>query len=708
VQDWNRRDTLKLAATAIAMMPMEGAFAAPEMATLPWAQRTRRWMQIAYTEDNPVNCDTKFWLALFKRTHTQGVCLSAGGSVAFYPSKLPMHHRAKYLGKHDLFGDMVKACRKLNMAVIARVDPHALAPEVFAAHPEWAACTEDGKPRRHWAAPDMYVACQNNGFMFEFMPAALKEITELYAPDGFFGNRWNGSGMCWCPSCRAQFRAATGLELPRANESDEKLKQAYAAWDRERRWAQYELWNQAVKAVKPDGFFSPNGGMNDPRATLPLVTIDRQGRTGPVPVWMNGRFARQALATLGSLPVAGLFGVGYEDESHRWKDSVQAPAEIETWAHVGLAQGFRPWMCKFNGHVLDPRWVPAVEKLFDWHWRNEKYFTNTENLARVAVAHSQTSYTLQRYKLQDAQNGYAQALIESRIPFGYIDDRLLEGADRYRVIVLPNVFAMSDAQCEQIRAYVKAGGRIVATCETSLYDENGKRRANFGLSDLFGCDFAGEIDQNVKNSYLTPRPPHALVRGLENAPRIIAAVEQVHVTAHEKTLQPLTLVPSYPDLPMERAYTTTETTGIPMAFCREVGKGRVVYFPMDIDRTFWEVLSGDHLLLLRNAVEWAMGGDQPLAVTGPGLVDLAYWRQEKSLAVHLVNLTNPMTMRTAIREILPMGPYRVTLKLPAGAEPASVKLLESGKPAQYSRQGNTLSVEIPSVALHEVIAVDLA
>ena len=75
-----------------------------------------------------------------------------------------------------------------------------------------------------------------------------------------------------------------------------------------------------------------------------------------------------------------------------------------------------------------------------------------------------------------------------------------------------------------------AGGRIVATGETSLYDETGKRRANFGLADLFGCDYVKTTD-GVKNSYLTPRHPHPLTRGLEDAPRIIAATQQITVKA---------------------------------------------------------------------------------------------------------------------------------------------------------------------------------
>ena len=702
-----RRDALKLAGVFV-VMPHNPAFAMPEAAGLEWPDRAMRWMQLAYTEDNPVDYDPAFWLDLFKRTHTDGVCLSAGGSINFYPSQVPLAYRARYLGDRDTFGDMVDACRSLGLRIIARVDPHALSAEQFAAHPEWCARTEDGQPRRHWAAPDMYVTCQNGGFMFEFMPALLKEITGRYAPDGFFGNRWNGSGMCWCAVCRTQFKAATGFDLPRSNEPNDAVKRAYAAWDKERRWAQYTLWNDAVKAMKADCFFSPNYGMNDPRAHLPFVTIDRQGRTGLVPPWMNGKYAKQARGLVGALPVAGLFSIGVESETYRWKDSVQAGPEIAVWVHDGIAQGFRPWMCKFNGKVIDRRWVPVVEGIYDWHWRNEKYFRNTGNLAAVAIVNSPQSSAVDRIKAEAAQNGYCQALVESRIPFEMIDERLLGDADTFRVLVLANVFALSDAQCAQLRAYVRWGGRIVATGETSLCDENGVRRASFGLADLFGCDIAGKIDEGVKNSYLTLRRPHPLLRGLEDTPRIIAATEQLRVTARGRSEVPLTLVPSYPDLPMERVYTMEPVTDIAMAFCRTVGKGRVVYFPMNLDATFWDALAADHLALLRNAVEWAADEPAPLTVCGPGLIDVAYWRQEHSLAAHFVNMTNPMAMKGPYREIIPAGPFTVTMRLPPGTNPVSIKLLEAGTPAQYRREGDGLVVEVPRVALHEIVAVDLS
>jgi len=199
--DATRRDALLLGAGGLlALAPFEApAFAMTgDMAGLPWANNAMRWAQVAFTEEDPPSYDPNFWFDLFKKTHVEAVCLSAGGCICFYPSKVPLHYRAKYLGNRDMFGEMVKGARALNMSVIARIDPHAMSEEAFAAHPEWAACTEDGKPRRHWAAADMYVTCQNGGFMFDFMPAVLKEIADTYKPEGFFGNRWAGSGMCYC------------------------------------------------------------------------------------------------------------------------------------------------------------------------------------------------------------------------------------------------------------------------------------------------------------------------------------------------------------------------------------------------------------------------------------------------------------------------------------------------------------------------------
>jgi hypothetical protein len=132
-----------------------------------------------------------------------------------------------------------------------------------------------------------------------------------------------------------------------------------------------------------------------------------------------------------------------------------------------------------------------------------------------------------------------------------------------------------------------------------------------------------------------------------------------------------------------------------------------VYFPWDIDRTFWEVLSVDHFKLLRNALTWATNEDPPVTVIGPGVLDVTLWRQKASLTVHLVNLTNPMMMKGPLRELIPIGEQKVRVRLPEGTQAKSVRLLAAAKRPRVERSGQYLSITVPAILDHEVVAIDL-
>jgi hypothetical protein len=169
---------------------------------------------------------------------------------------------------------------------------------------------------------------------------------------------------------------------------------------------------------------------------------------------------------------------------------------------------------------------------------------------------------------------------------------------------------------------------------------------------------------------------------------------------------PLTLVPAYPDLPMEEVYPRQAKTDIPEVYLRQIGDSRIVYFPWDIDRTFWEVLCVDHGKLLSNAVEWATNEARPVTVTGPGVLDVTVWKQANSMTVHLVNLTNPMMMKGPMREILPLGQQRVQIPVPAGKQIKSLKLLRSGETPTVTESAGDITVMVPSILDFEVIAID--
>lgn len=114
----------------------------------------------------------------------------------------------------------------------------------------------------------------------------------------------------------------------------------------------------------------------------------------------------------------------------------------------------------------------------------------------------------------------------------------------------------------------------------------------------------------------------------------------------------------------------------------------------------------DHGTLLRNALEWATNEEPRLTVAGPGMLDATLWRQRDSMTVHLVNLTNPMMMKGPIRELMPVGPHQVRVRLPDGTDPKRVQLLAAGHAPQVQRDGLNLKIEVPDILDHEVVAID--
>jgi hypothetical protein len=731
--DLTRRSFLKTSAMAgaavtlgkLAVRPAEPPPAGP--AAPSWAERPMRWAQLTLVEDDPGKFDPQFWLDYLRRTHSDAVCLSAGGCVAYYPTQVPFHHRSAWLGDRDSFGELVEGCRKLGMVVLARTDPHATYDDAQAAHPDWIAVGADGKPRRHWASPEMWVTCGLGPYNFEFMTEVKREIMSRYRVDGIFINRWDGSGMCYCEHCRRNFRAATGLELPPSDDPRDPANRAFVLWRQERLFQLWALWDGAVREINPDSCVIPNtgGGANSPLdmrrigELAPTLMADRQSRTGLMAPWANGKNAKEFRAALGGKPVVGIFSVGL-DGVHRWKDAVQNAEETRLWVADGIANGMRPWFTKFGGVINDPRWLKPVEELYGWCHGAERYLRNERPLARVGVVYSQQTGWFHAEKgapnaTEDAGLGWHQALIEARIPFEMVHDRRLdpEHLAPLKTLILPNVAALSDRQCGQLRQFVARGGGLVATSETSLEDEWGARRKDFGLSDLFGATWKGSCEGPMRNAYLRLEheawPGHPLLAGLGDAPRIIHGVWRVVTEANASPSQsPLTLIPSYPDLPMEKVYARQPRTNIPQVFLRELpGGGRVAYFPWDVDRTFWEVLAVDHGALMRNAVAWATNEDPPVTVAGRGVLDVTLWRQRDSLTVHLVNLTNPMMMKGPVREVVPLGEQRVRVRLPDGLGARAVRLLVAGTAPAFTAAGGWLEVTVPSVAAHEVVAVDV-
>jgi len=90
----------------------------------------------------------------------------------------------------------------------------------------------------------------------------------------------------------------------------------------------------------------------------------------------------------------------------------------------------------------------------------------------------------------------------------------------------------------------------------------------------------------------------------------------------------------------------------------------------------------------------------------PGILDIACWRQHDCITIHLVNLTNPMLLKGPFRELIQMGPYRVRLTLPPDVAVKKVHSLATGSDLAPTLRDRELTVEVPSILLHEVLVID--
>jgi len=247
----------------------------------------------------------------------------------------------------------------------------------------------------------------------------------------------------------------------------------------------------------------------------------------------------------------------------------------------------------------------------------------------------------------------------------------------------------------------------VATGVSSLYDDAGAARADYGLADLFGAHFTGSAGaekagamQNL-HTYLRLAPErHAVVHGFEETAILPFGGMLVDQRIDPGVTVPLTFIPAFPVLPPETAWMRVENTNIPGLVLNK----RVAFLPADIDRRYAREPLPDYANLLANIVRWASEGSIPLEIQGPGVLDCSLYTQPGRVIAHVVNLT--AMGRMPVDELIPVGPLKFGVKLPEGVRGRGVKMLVSGKTAVASVANGWARVEIASVLDHEVLVIE--
>ncbi len=761
-----RRTFLKKTATASATLATLGQSAiaaerrdppSPATGAVPWYRRTLRWGQTNITEIDPARYDIGWWRTHWKRTQTQGVIVNAGGIVAYYPSRVPLHRPAQQLGGRDLFGELCRAAHDDGLVVFARMDSNRAHEEFYQAHPDWFVQDAAGRPHK---SGDLFVTCVNSPYYDEHIPAILRELVERYHPEGFTDNSWSGLGrgtICFCENCRRKFRERTGQALPRAKNWNDPTYRAWIRWNYDRRLEIWDLNNRVTKAAGgPDCIWA---GMNSGSVSgqsqsfrdylgicrrADIIMLDHQARKE------TGGF--QHIGEAGKL-IHGLLGwdklipdsmAMYQAGTPTFRLASKPAAEARMWMLDGIAGGLQPWWHHIGAYHEDRRMYRTAEPVYRWHQQHEQFLTNRQPVATVGVVWSQQNTDF--FGRDDAEvlvdlpwRGVTQALSRARIPYLPVHaDHIDRDAAQFAVLVLPNLGAMSDAQVASVRRFVQQGGGLLATGESSLGNEWGDPRPDFALGELFGAHLtnaprAGAEARRKKeatdtaHTYLRLKPerraavdgPKADNEPLVTGPRspVLRGFDETDILPFGGLLEPLrvdpgaevlmTFVPAFPIYPPETSWMRLPSTDVPgLILNSPAGGGRVAFLPADLDRRFGRDNLPDHGDLLANLIRWAAKDNIPLVVEGAGLLDCHLYQQPGRLIFHLVNLTSAGTWRQPVHELISIGPLQVRLKLPAAVRGSRGRCLVAGVDVPVAAAAGWCRFEIGSILDHEVMVIE--
>lgn len=715
----NRRSFL-LSSSALAQLRLFGAQASRAGASAaPWYATMRRCGQTNFNERDPELLNINDWMDYWSSLKLDAVLLNAGGIMAFYPTKIPYHRKSQYLGSRDLFGDFTKAAKQRNIRVVARLDCNYAYEEAWKAHPEWFELRPDGQPFRHNESPWLYKTCMFSSYFTDQMPVIIREINSLYDVDGFFTNGWPSTGRppaCYCDGCKSF--------------GDPKSPQYYRR-HLDRVLEIWKLWDDTAKRKKWDSVYVGNLGggiravtdVNRIASVAGWFNADHQGRTGSTPIWDCAQQGRVAQAVMKGRTITNVTG-SYANSRPLWRHTSKSPQEATMWMAQTTASGMVPWYHWLGGAPEDLRWREPGRAFFQWIAENERHFVNRSSIANLGVVFSQRTNAFynppgardssarggenaaDRGDVTDSLQGLYYALLEGRFLFDFVheDDLGPETLRKYKALLLPNVAMMSDKQCAQLRDYARAGGSLLASFETSRYNEWGARRDRVGLGDLFGIEAAGDIQGPNGNSYYARiEAPHEILSGFSNTKVLPGAEYRLPVKAGGNPV--LSVIPPYPAFPPEMVYTETPRTTEPAIVLRENGASRLAWLPGDVERSFWRSDNGDLSRLLRNTIQWLLGGERPIVISGDGIAELFAWRTAPGYAVHILNYTNPNMLRGWFRESYPIRNQSVRLLLPDTASIAGVRALRSGSNLPHKQTGRTVEFTIPEIVDYEVVVL---
>jgi hypothetical protein len=636
----------------------------------------------------------------------------------------------------------------------------AASPEFARAHSEWLRVNPDGKSD---AQPNFVNF--RSGYA-DWLLKQLAHVTREYGADGFWLDGYApGHLHTYDKATRDAFVVfSDGKEIPRAVKKQgparfdivhDPLSRQYLAWHEAFFTALADRMRGAIRAENPDAVLFANHSGN-------RTWYYPDAYMGEYPLRYSSAVDVSSVELYWDVPGDALYqpfiyaymqavthsrgATVWIQPSEHGISGVSSPVEIQLRGLEGPPWGVYPEFVESTGR----------EEYLELHVANvkarESWWIDSEPVSHVGVVVSDQTRALYAHGALAHYVSHAlgvfRSLMEAHWPVRLLTEMDLEDADLQgvRVLVLPNVACLSDRAVEVIRRFVRAGGGLVASHESSLLrGEDFQRRKDFALADLLRARYLGSlpVTQRVEALQLHLEKGNPIV----DDPLIRARQSTAWRNAQGPPPDqgPLALIASASEVEAAQGgavlgrfqVSDPKRSGkqFPAVISSSFGQGRVVYFAAAVDKAMFFYPDGAFRQMIVNACRWAANDVPPPAeVKGPLILATTFRRQPKEgrTIVHLLNHGSswgqhsihqklaplPEELRKELghpdspelrgtwpirEEIIPLHDIRVTCRI-AGVKRATLQPGNLNLPLHAADGG--VEVVVPRVEMHAMVVFE--
>lgn len=642
---------------------------------------------------------------------------NVGGIYAWYQSRVPYHHINEHLPQdRDLLQELIDACHRHGVKLVARFDFSKADDLAYQNHPEWFVREPDMSPRvfgamRPGAWSNLYLTCINAGYRnHETAVPVLEEVIDRYDIDGIFFNAPNYE-YCCCEACRRKYRELYGKELPMDDSAVEQnttyaIKQAKGLEPGFASRCVRDNMEQIYKAVKAKRIDLPlilyynlyKDNLDDRYATADMICTESQdvlsrGWRDLPPLWhpvLSMKFGSTVL----DRPAP--FGIIHSCPGMDWRHTGLPTAEYRFWMSGVAAGGGSLWhsVTGFGDTISDKRLLRAITEV-------------DMQIARIEGDMDGAKPRSDALLLWDGSKnaeGWADILMNNQLQFDLAAPYQVtrERLDGYPLVIAPEGFPIDDGLPGLLEKYVREGGRLI-------WEGAGGRQLS-PMAELLGISQEISTSEPLTACYWRFEPEGAALRGDEfgETPLLPHRGQTAYCRPLPGTKVLATLVPPFAPLnsvgaPPERASMLVDHTELPLCLYRQAGSGAALCLTFMLGGLAGQFRLAEHSRLGRNLVRFMLGDKQTFDMKPVNGLEAVCYEKGETLLVHLLNGIGQRPLMDNVE----YHDAEFTVRIPAGRDVHKVELKLSGQTPQWEQNGERLAVTVPKLSYWDMVKITM-